>query len=407
MMTKIMTWGLALMIMLLALPLVAAGTLPISIEQTKIDGFDINNSQFKVERGDDIEFKVKFTTSKDLTDIDVNLDVSGYKYGNTDPINARKHIRNINANDSEPVTLHLDLPDDVEDDFYTLRLSISDRTDIFEQTFKLHIDQADTLVRIVDVIINPANDIKGGGTLLAFARVENQGDQKEKNVRVTISLPELGQSQTAFIDDIDQEDEEESPELLLRIPRCTQAGLYDLVTQVKYDDRREQTQSVQQIRITPDNTCTTTTGPTTVVTGVNLATIAQGQGVVFPFMITNGEPTAQAFTITITGLEDWANVRVSPGATLVLDSAEQATFYVFTTANKNAAQGPKTFMATISSGGEIIEQLSITANVVKGKSTFTPTQTILAAFLILLLIILVIVAIMLGFNRNNKTKSYY
>jgi uncharacterized membrane protein len=397
---KKLLWGLTLLILLV--PLVSATPLPLTIEQVEIDGFDITNSQFRVERGENIEFKVKFRSAIDLENIDIHLDVNGYKY---QAIHTSKHLRTIDANDSEGITLQLDLPDDVEDDFYSLRLTISNRIDRFEQEYKLHIDQADTLVSITDIIINPANNIKAGGSLLAFARVENKGEQKEKNVRITVSIPDLGQSQTGYINDIDVDEEEESPELLLRIPRCADSGVYDIVVEAQYDNRRETVKKSQIIQIKADDSCTTK-GPTSVVTGLHLATIAQGQGIMFPFTITNGEPTPQAYTIMINGLESWANAQISPSNTLLIDGGEQETFYVFTTANSNAQEGPKTFTATIQSNGKVLEQISLTANVVKTKNAFSTAQKVLGVILVALLIILIIVVVMLNIEKSNNKKYY-
>ena len=65
--------------------------------------------------------------------------------------------------------------------------------------------------------------------MLATVRVENKGQKDEDDVKVTVSIPALGLSATDYIDEVEEDEEEETEELFIRMPKCAEAGQYELL----------------------------------------------------------------------------------------------------------------------------------------------------------------------------------
>ena len=91
-------------------------------------------------------------------------------------------------------------------------------------------------VKIEELILRPGNSVRAGSALFAVVRVENQGKKEEQDVRVEVSIPELGVSDTAYIDEIDEEEQEETQELYLPIPRDADEGTYEVEATVVFDN---------------------------------------------------------------------------------------------------------------------------------------------------------------------------
>jgi len=94
-----------------------------------------------------------------------------------------------------------------------------------------------------------------GTALLASVRVENKGEKDEDDVRVKVSIPSLGVSATEYIEQIDGEDEEETEEMYLRLPKCAKPGVYDVEVDVEYNEGRDSVHGKQQINVYEDPAC--------------------------------------------------------------------------------------------------------------------------------------------------------
>jgi hypothetical protein len=88
---------------------------------------------------------------------------------------------------------------------------------------------------------------------------------------------------------------------------------------------------------------------------------------------------------------------MSPSSTVVLEGGKTQTLYIFVDADKKAPQGAQVLTATISSSGEQLEQVALTANVTKAPRN--TLKIVLEVILILLVVLLVIVGLIIGFSK--------
>ena len=79
-------------------------------------------------------------------------------------------------------------------------------------------------------------------------------------MRVVISIPELGVQAVSYIDEIDFDDQEETEEMLLRIPQCADAKQYRLNVVVEYNEGRDHVTQEQSIFVDANQNCENNSG---------------------------------------------------------------------------------------------------------------------------------------------------
>ena len=140
-------------------------------------------------------------------------------------------------------------------------------------------------------------------------------------------------------------------------------------------------------------------------------------GVVYPITITNAGATSRTYTVITEGAGDWADVRVSPSNTLLIGPGETKAAFINVAAKPTTQAGQRMFSVTISSGGEALKQIPMTANVIQGQQVAVGWDQIkrgLEIGLVILVVLLVILGLIIGFNKlsgrsepEEKEKSYY
>ena len=161
--------------------------------------------------------------------------------------------------------LRLSLPDEVEEDDYKLRVVISDRNGAeVVETYDLKVDVPRHKLRIEDVTLFPGNMVKGDQAVLAKVRLKNKGERDERDVKVTVSVPELGLRSTAFVDEIEVEEEKSSEEVYLRLPKCpTKLGDQSLVVEVSYDNDHQKVSATKVLTVEENKACKETPAAST------------------------------------------------------------------------------------------------------------------------------------------------
>ena len=203
-----------------------------------------------IERGDTLEIEVVIQGNKTISggqvpDVRIEAKIVGYEFGTISDIS---DIFSIDENLVYRKVLTLVIPEDIDaSELYTLRIEVSDSNNEEQVEFQLNIDEQRHSLNIFDIVVNPSTSVMAGQHIFPIVRVENLGERKEDDVRVTVSVPELGISTTNYINDLiteeqeDQEvfrlDERSSAQLdfLLRIPEDATTGEYTLKVDVMYN----------------------------------------------------------------------------------------------------------------------------------------------------------------------------
>ncbi|MBW2968779.1 hypothetical protein KY314_01540 [Candidatus Woesearchaeota archaeon] len=235
--TKILSVLSVLLIMLMATSAIA---LPISVERVEIDGerVDNNAARLDVQRGQEVEVELTLVPSEDIEDVEIMAFISGYEYNDIEAMADSIGPISMESGVKYRKTLHITLPEDVEEDDYKLRLLFTNRNgeDMISLNYQLKIDLPRHKLTITDVIFHPGKNVKAGTALLGQVRLENMGEKDEDDIVVKIMIPELGVSATDYVDEIETGEQEETEEIYLRIPESAEPGIYQAQVYVGYNN---------------------------------------------------------------------------------------------------------------------------------------------------------------------------
>lgn len=264
---KILRMVLLAMLCVLALTTVAnAQYVPVQLDRIEIDDIDIEDFEefyfnedvrLDLERGEEFEVELLLEAFEAADDVIVRAVIDGYEFSDIEPITDMIGPFDLDANITYKKKMTLRLPEDVDVDGYNFRLTISDR-DRMSRTyeFNLLVDTQRHLLRIDDVNFNPGRTLTAGQALLGSVRVENKGQKDEDDVRVEVSIPALGLESVNYIEEIENgDDEEETEEFFLRLPKCAEPGVYDVAIEVQYNRGRDKVTDTRQVTILENEAC--------------------------------------------------------------------------------------------------------------------------------------------------------
>ena len=237
----------------------SALALDVQFDRVELDDQELSvNSvnRLDVQRDGKVDVEVRFTPTSNVKNVEIEASIRGYEHNQDSRIVDVTPLFDADANVTYVKKLHLSLPDTVEEDNYLLRVVATDRdTAPVVQEFRLKLDVPRHMLKVEDVLIHPSTTLRGGETALVTVRLENLGEKDEEDVKVTASIPQLKISSSDFIDEIENEDEEETEEMLLRIPKCADEGTYTLKVQASYDEDRRTATQEKSVVVTRNPAC--------------------------------------------------------------------------------------------------------------------------------------------------------
>ncbi|MBI2564804.1 hypothetical protein HYV79_02335 [Candidatus Woesearchaeota archaeon] len=408
------------LLVLFCLLIISVNAVPVNIDNVKINDIKVSEDAItllNIERGSELDVEVHLTAVEKSDNLELQAFISGFEYSDVEQIADFAGPFSVEPNVTYVKNLKLKLSDLVEKDDYKLRLVVSDKDGtLLIKTYKLHADVPRHLLKVKDVILTPRN-VKAGHSLIAQVRVENKGEKEETDVKVIASVPELGLEAVDYIEKLkNNEDEDETEELYLKIDACTKPKTYTLNVDVYYDQlhRKLATTKVPFI-VTPSSTCNNEElaglaglVKSQVIISSVLDTVEQGQSTIFPITVVNKENVAKTFTITLQESEG-ISVTVQPSVTVLVQPNQAYTFNVFVTAESSSKLGKHALTADLRSGSDlIIAQQTLTLNVKESSSA--ATKSILEIGLLVLIIVLIILGFVIGVTRvqrDDKKKEYY
>ncbi len=389
----------------------AATALPVVLEEVEVDDTILQQNavnRLSLERGEEYEVRIRFTPASNIDNAEVRIFVSGYEFSDLDDIEDKTTVFDADANVTYVKKLSIVIPDDVDEDDYKLRVVISDRFgDELTANYNLKIDVPRNALKIEDVVFSPSNAVRAGSALLTTVRVENSGEKSQDDVKVTVSIPGLGITGTEYIEEIeDGDEEEETEEIFIRIPKCAKAGNYDVNVEVEFSQKHRKISEKSTIAVLEDETCSENDKPQSTITLGNQAqSVASGQAAIFPVTVTNAGKTSKTFIVTVPST-DWTTVTITPTSTLVVPAGQTQTIFVNVQINEDTPAGAHSLVATVSSG-ENRQELTLTATVTGQKSG---ARGVFEVVLIVLVVLLVILGIVIGIahlRNKEQAETYY
>ncbi|MBU0666448.1 MAG: putative S-layer protein [Nanoarchaeota archaeon] len=372
----------------------------------------------EVQRGEKLEIKIRVKALSDVENVQIEADIYGYKYADREEelVSDVTKTFDMNENATAYKTLNLMIPVNMDKKYTKLRIRVGDEDGTsFEKTYELQIKgvESEEAVIVKDYSFTPSDSVVAGRAFTAAVKVENIGDEDLDDVKVVVSIPELHIQDTEYLDDLQADEKETLEEFLLRIPECAKPGVYDVEITVEFNDGYDSTTTNAAITVLEGDTCGVSVGSTerTVVSVPQTQDVEEGKEAVYPLMITNQGKSSKIYTVTVSGISAWGNVRIDPSAVLVVPAGETNTAYLYVTP-MDANKGENAFKATISSEGES-KDIVLTANVVTDAKDWGSLKGLEIA-LIVLVIILIIIGLVIGFGKlkggsedEEGTQTYY
>ena len=394
-----------LVVSMLAVSIANAATVPVQIQKVYVNGEEVVDNEVRIlERASDIEVKVKLLGTGDDDYVTVEATIEGLEHDRDEATAKTDTFRILNG---KTITKELDisLPErmDAEEE-YALRIEISNRKDT-EVTYnaKIYVEPARHGIRIKDVLFSPDNEVKAGRALITNVRVKNIGEKDEDSVKVTVSVPELGVSDSDYIDDLEEGDTKTSEDIWFRIPEDALSGEYTVEVKVEFDDGDKEVVEEYKINVLGEETAEH--GKTLVVySDVVQDVTAGGSGVVYPITLSNADKTSKTYTVSANA-GNWATIKITPNV-VVLAPGETKIVYVDVAANEDATSGEQVFGIAIASGETVLKEITLKANVLENTEATSSIglKSGLEIALIVLVVILIIVGLVLGFSRMKKSE---
>ncbi len=430
-----------LVISLLAISMVGAVT-PAQLEITsvKVNGNTVDTDVLAVEEGQTLDLKVGLKALDNLDgvndivkDIQVEAEISGYEYSDYANLEDTTHMFDIAEGTTKYVSLSVDLPNKLDKETYWLRIRVLDQSaDVVVEQYELAVEPVRHGIDVADVSFSPGNTVKAGRSLMATVLLENFGDKVEEDVKVTVSIPDLGVSATEYVDvfpcedgcnsDDDAEDEwdnnvvyDDVEEMVLMIPNTAAEGDYQVQVTVKYDSMYETVTKTYPVHVLADKEFQTQEDMLVLAVGPESQTVAAGKTATYAIALTNAGSASKAYAIeAATG--DWATVKLSDSL-VVLEPGKNAVVYMDVAVAQDAAVGEHLASLVVKSGSEDLKTVVLKANVVAGASAAQDSgislRNGLEIAMVVLVVLLVIIGLIVGFSRLRKDdeeeeeKTYY
>ncbi len=408
--------------------------LPLDVFHVWIDGVgdveNFDNSSIDLERGQELVIQARVLSAQDIEGVEVSAFISGYEHSSSSKLSDTVGPFDVQSNVRYTKTLKLQLPDNMDSDAdgsYNLRILISDKSSLLKSyNYRILVSSLRHKVEIKDVIVTPSV-VETGRTVIVKARIKNYGQKTEDDVKLTVRIPELGLVANEYFDNIDAGESDTSQEIYLRIPQCAAPGLYTLKATIDYQDGDESATTTSTVQVVDTGSCAikptptepTPEGKTIINIGNTFQNVQQGQGgAVYPITITNTGQNAVTYIITVDGAESFATTSISPSNLMTVNGGETKAIYVYLSATETAPEGQKMFSVTIKSGSTVVQQIPLTANVIKTEKSATggwsTIKRDLQVALIVLVVLLVILGLVLAFGKlrgreesGEETQTYY
>lgn len=428
-MRKLLSLMAVLVISLLAVSLVSAtpstlGGLTAANVTVEVNGEEmVGATSLVFEEGETLDIKVELeivnnanTVDDSAKGIEVVARLSGYEYSDSVELEDSTALFDVREGTRKRVNLELTVPRDLDNGVNTLRVLVLDRnSNAIVNEYQFEVESPRNSVDIEDVSFSPGNTVKAGRSLLASVLVENFGSKAEKDVKVSVEIPTLGVSTTDYIDELEADNSEAvsgdyEGGLLLQIPASAEAGDYEVLVTVKYDNGHKTLTKAYTVSVL-GNELFQPAEKLVVVVSPESQAVAAGRTAVYGVALSNEGTSSKAYTLSVvTG--DWATASLSENL-LVLAPGESKVVYVEVVVDANAAVGEHAVSLAVKAGDKVLETITLTADVASAApGSDVDLRDGLEIALIVLVVVLVIVGLIVGFSRLRKDeeeddKTYY
>lgn len=355
---------------------------------------------------DTVPVQVKFTANADIDErVKVKVYVEGYKSEIYDSVVMSTPLED-GVTYLERFTLKLpstfDLDDFSEDLTLLVRFSAKgEDSEEYDYALRMQKDLHSLNLLSVDV----QNTVVSGEVLLVDVVVQNNGYDRQDNVYVKASIPELGLEKTVYLGDLEAEVDADDVEindavnkrLYLSVPRNVIPSTYELkVEAYNYDVSASTSKEVAVLGVR-----------TGILPTVTSKTVAAGESATFDVVLMNPNNRMIVYSLVPEQASGLIVESENPIVTVPADSSR--TVQVSVKATNSAEEGTHLVTVNVNSESGLERQVSFTLNVDNDSRVSTDAGNpvfVLTVVLAIIFVVLLIVLIVLLTKRPAEVEEF-
>lgn len=371
-----------------------------------VNGAEVTGPSMGIEAGKIVNLKVVFQATEPGIEHDVKLKawIDGYRSdisdstGRFELVEGRVYSR----------YLSLEVPSDIDlTEEYNLIVRLSNKDKSFQKEYDLTLQRESYNLEILCVEI--PQKTTPGSRIAVDVVLKNRGMHELEDIFAIARIADLGVERKIYFGDLTPEDEcddcdnEDSAErtIYLSIPDDAKSGVYALEVEA-YNVDSEHTVKKNLI-ISGEGEISE------VLSGVTSRAIEIGKEVSYDLVIVNSGNKLKVYSLTPEEAKGLI-VEVEPLVTVPADSSQ--TVKVKVRATESAEEGTHLVGINIESDGELVKQVSFSANVEKPTREARSSVVVLTIILAIVFVVLLIILIVLLTRKpaalpESEETSYY
>lgn len=283
--------------LLFASVFVSADTSDYTITSVYVNSMKVTDSnKIQVELGSTAQIQVFVEGTGERDDVRISAWIGGYEYGS---VETSTEVFEVEDGVSYKKILYVEVPEDldVSSNEYTLHIDIYDSTSKESLAYTLYFEEERHDVIVEDILLS-ANTVAPGDYVGVKVRLENQGYTDEEDVKIIVSIAELGISNAVYMDELLSGDQTDASSVYLVLPSDA-SGDYELLVTVYYNNGYSTVTestflSVEGEMVYDENTF---------VSISSIPTLTSGEESSYKVQVTNLGESAKTFLLTVDGFD--------------------------------------------------------------------------------------------------------
>lgn len=370
--------------------------LDVIIENVQVNSVNVaDDDVLQVVNGENVNVELQLYAQENVEDARFRIFIEGYEH---DTILASSEIFSVNEGNTYVKRLNVQLPSDMDSqDEYKLRIEgANDLSGLTYKEYSLYVDTQRHRVDILDLVMTPSSGVEPGQNVISNVRLKNRGQQSQDSVKVSVSVPELGITESSYVSNVNSDEVATSDDMLILVPESAEAGQYDAEVTLSYNDGYTSTVDTYTFNVLAPKEAEERNLLVSYNENIDLKA---DKTKTFDVVIAN--PNMEAKPISLAASDNaWAKVEVSPSLAMVA-GGEDATFTVKVTP-KSAVEGEKSLSLIVKEGTNVVDTLNVNTYVEGDSSNLL---NILLAVLIIIGIIILIALVVVIAKRRNETSD--
>ena len=398
---------LASLVAILAVAIVASmvaatSTLDVNIHQIEVDGLDATSNSVAVVAGTRVPVTVDFTANENASDVVV----SAWFQGERSETFVENDFADLIDGRNYKLRLSVNVPSDVDpEEELTLFVRIETDSGNYEEELTLQGQREADSLEVLLVDFEP--NAKPGETVPITVVLKNMGRQEAEDTFVSVKIPELSISRSAYFEDLspvdvcdsddgdcDQTDSRER-RLFITIPEDAKSGEYEISVRA-FNGETETVVAKKLTVLAPRAEGNVLTNPAS-------KQFAVGQEVSYDLVLVNSGNKIAIYNLA-PATSDALSIRLSEPVAIV-PAGSSKIVKVYVTANR---EGTFPFSVEVTSDNftkEVSYLATVEGRALSGGST-SSNIVALTIVLAIIFVVLVIILVVLLTRRPEKTEEF-